>query len=75
MLGPNFPKHICFQFKVHDKVHDSLDSRWVSGSTIGAWIHDGFLDSRWIPGFALDSWILAGFWDEMKAARSAALNF
>ena len=52
-----------------------LDSPWVPGFTMGSWIHDGFLDSQWVPGFMMGSWIHDWFWDEVKAARSAALNF
>ena len=74
IMGPNFQKHLVFQFKVHDKVHDKvlgftmgswihdgfLDSRWVPGFTMGSCIHDGFLDSLWVPGFTMGSWYWAG---------------
>ena len=52
---------------------EEIDARkfdGILGFTMGSWIHDGFLDSRWVPGF-IHNW----FWDEVKAARSMALNF
>ena len=42
----------------------SGNSRWISGFTMGFWIHDGFLDSRWVPGFAMGSWIHDIFLDQ-----------
>ena len=49
----------------------SGNSQWVSGFMMDSWIHDGFLDSRWVLGFTMGSWIH----EEVKAVRSAALNF
>ena len=68
LMGPNFHKHLLFQFKVHDKVHNNLDSRRVPGFMMSSWMHDEFLDSRWVPGFTMGSWYCARHGTEICGA-------
>ena len=52
-----------------------LDSQWVARFMMGSQVHDGFPGLRWIPRLTVGFQVHDGFWEEVKAARSAALNF